>query len=255
MFHVKHDELPARAPDPPAVAERIFGDRLPLARRYADLLCDAGVQRGLLGPREVDRIWERHILNSAALAELLDPNERVVDLGSGAGLPGVPVLIARPDLRMVLLEPLLRRSVFLNEVITGLQMEARVLRGRAEDRTIREALGPSTAVVCRAVASLEKLTTWSLPLLRPGGRLLALKGERAATEVAVHRRAMTALGVEEVRVVRCGREFLDPPATVVVAVRGRSGPGQPPRQASRQVSKRARPATPRKRSGDRHDGT
>jgi len=95
----------------------MFGPRLDLAQRYAELLAGAGVERGLLGPREVDRIWERHLLNSAAISELLDPGARVVDIGSGAGLPGLPLAIARPDLEIALLEPMLRRTDFLSEVV------------------------------------------------------------------------------------------------------------------------------------------
>ena len=98
---------------------RIFGPRLDIAQRYAELLGDSGVERGLLGPREVDRVWDRHLLNSAAIGELLEPGERVVDIGSGAGLPGIPLAIARPDLEVALLEPLLRRSEFLREVVAN----------------------------------------------------------------------------------------------------------------------------------------
>lgn len=214
---------PASSPaEPPEVANMVFGERLPLARRYAELLADAGVERGLLGPREVDRIWERHLLNCAAVGELLGERDRVLDLGSGAGLPGVPLAIARPDLQIVLVEPLLRRSEFLNEVVTGLTLDVQVVRGRAEEGSIREALGGRDAVVSRAVASLDKLTRWSLPLLRHGGRMLAMKGERAPAEVAEHRRVMIGLGADDVRVMKCGENYLTPPATVVVAVRGHS---------------------------------
>src|SRR5689334_2344029 len=126
MFHVKHVGPADAATGPPGEgagvraapdsAAAIFGDGLGIARRYAELLATAGVERGLLGPREVDRIWDRHILNSAVLGELLGSGERIIDIGSGAGLPGIPLAIARPDLDVVLLEPLLRRSEFLNEV-------------------------------------------------------------------------------------------------------------------------------------------
>ncbi len=105
MFHVKH----TAAPPAPTAAEQVFGERLDAARRYADLLAGAGVERGLIGPREVERLWERHVLNSAAVGELIEPGARVVDIGSGAGLPGLPLAIARPDLRVTLVEPMLRR--------------------------------------------------------------------------------------------------------------------------------------------------
>jgi 16S rRNA (guanine527-N7)-methyltransferase len=215
MFHVKHVEVSAA----PRGADAFFGANLQRAQRYAEILAGAGVERGLIGPREVDRLWERHILNSAAVAELLEPGERVADIGSGAGLPGIPLALARPDLRMTLIEPLLRRSEFLREVVGELGIDATVVRGRAEELTVRERVGEMDAVVSRAVASLDKLTKWSMPLLRPGGRMLAIKGERAEDEIREHRRVITSLGAVNERVVRCGADFLNPPATVVVASR------------------------------------
>ncbi len=209
-----------------------------MAERYAELLAGPGVQRGLLGPREVGRLWDRHLLNSAAIAELLGPAERVVDLGSGAGLPGIPLAIARPDLRVTLLEPMLRRSNFLAEIIDDLQLPIEVIRGRAEEAGIRDRLGDSDAVVSRAVAGLDKLTKWSLPLLRPGGQMLAVKGERAADEVHEHRRVMISAGAADVRVVTCGAKDLRTPATVVVARREVSTPRR--RGAARASSKESR---------------
>lgn len=219
-------------PAPPAAAG-VFGDRLELAHRYADVLAGAGVERGLLGPREVDRLWERHILNSAAVAELLGHGWHVVDIGSGAGLPGIPVAIARPDLAVTLVEPMRRRTDFLDEVVAALGIEVRVLRGRAEDPDIRNRAGGADAVLSRAVAGLDKLARWSLPLLKHGGVMLALKGERAEAEISESIGGMTALGATDVRVVRCGsgREF--PATTAVMATRGgRPGPrrgGRPER--------------------------
>lgn len=201
-------------------AAAVFGDRLSLADRYATKLATAGVERGLLGPREVDRIWDRHLLNSAAVAELLEPGERVIDIGSGAGLPGIPLAIARPDLQVVLLEPLLRRSEFLNEAVGELGLAVEVVRGRAEEPWVRERFGERDAAVSRAVAALDKLTKWSVPLLRPGGRMLAIKGERGPEEVEKQRRVMEALGAFDARVVTCGATYLRPPATVVLARRG-----------------------------------
>ena len=151
--------------------------------RYAQILAGAGVERGLIGPREADRLWDRHLLNSVALAELLDPDDQIADIGSGAGLPGIPLALARPDLRVTLIEPLLRRSEFLREVIDDLEVDITVVRGRAEEQTVRQRVGETDAVVSRAVAALDKLTKWSMPLLRPGGRMLAIKGERAGDEV------------------------------------------------------------------------
>jgi 16S rRNA (guanine527-N7)-methyltransferase len=128
--------------------------------------------------------------------------------------------LARPDLQLTLIEPLLRRSDFLREVVDDLHIEVTVVRGRAEESTVRQQVGDMDAVVSRAVASLDKLTKWSLPLLRPGGRMLAIKGERADDEIGEHRRVMRALGAVDERVVKCGADFLNPPATVVVARRG-----------------------------------
>lgn len=212
--------------DPPAAAADVFGDRLGLAVRYAELLSTAGVERGLIGPREVDRIWDRHILNSAAVAELIEPDARVVDIGSGAGLPGLPIAIARPDLRVALVEPMLRRTEFLTEAVAELGLPVEVVRGRAEEPGVRGRVGDADVVVSRAVAALEKLAGWSFPLLRIGGRMLAMKGERAEAEVAEGRRSMRALGAAEVEVVRCGESYSSPPVTVVIAVRGERKPGR-----------------------------
>lgn len=238
MFHVKHGGSaeaagePADPGAPPETAAAVFGERLETAQRYAALLGGAGVERGLLGPREVGRIWERHILNSAAVAELLAPGDRIIDIGSGAGLPGVPLAIARPDLEVVLLEPLLRRSEFLSEVVNELGLAVEVVRGRAEEPAVRGRFGERDAAVSRAVAALDKLTKWSVPLLRPGGRMLAIKGERASEEVEQFRRVMAASGAADVRVVTCGANYLRPPATVVSARRG-----QPPHHKSARTGK------------------
>jgi 16S rRNA (guanine527-N7)-methyltransferase len=238
MFHVKHDD-PSRCPEPqsPAVPESadiIFGDRVRLAQRYAELLIGIGVERGLLGPREVERIWERHLLNCAAVAELLEGGERVADIGSGAGLPGIPLAIAKPGLRVVLVESLLRRAEFLNMVVTELGLDVEVVRGRAEDATVRQAVGGCDAVTSRAVASLDKLARWSLPLLRPGGRMLAIKGERADDELREHRRVLDRLGTTGARVMECGESYLSPPARVVVAWRGEPARGSSRRRSSRE---------------------
>ena len=228
-------ESPAGTPDSvpgaaPVAAAEIFGPRLDIAQRYAELLGTSGVERGLLGPREVHRVWDRHLMNSAAVAELLEAGERVVDIGSGAGLPGIPLAIARPDLEVTLLEPLLRRSEFLKEVVAELGLSVEVVRGRAEESWVRERFGERDVAVSRAVAALDKLTKWSMPLLRPGGRMIAIKGERAPAEVEEYRRGMAALDAVDVRVVTCGASYLRPPATVVIAQRARrSRRGSAPR--------------------------
>ena len=215
MFHVKHVEVSAAT----GVVATLFGPRLDRTQQYAEILAGAGVERGLLGPREVGRLWDRHILNSAAIAELLDAGERSADIGSGAGPPGIPLVLARPDLRVTLIEPLLRRSEFLREVVDELGLDMTIVRGRAEDLSVRQQVGEMDAVVSRAVASLDKLTKWSVPLLRMDGRMVAIKGERAEQEIREHRRVMASLGAVDVRVMRCGADYLDPPATVVVARR------------------------------------
>lgn len=218
---------------PPEAASTLFGPRLPVARHYARLLASAGVERGLLGPREVARIWDRHLMNSAAVGELLNKGERIVDIGSGAGLPGIPLAIARPDLDIVLLEPLLRRSEFLDEAVAELGLAAEVVRGRAEEPWVREQCGGRDAAVSRAVAALDKLTKWSMPLLRPDGRMIAIKGERAPRELQEHRRVMAAMGAADVSVVTCGANYLHPPSTVVVARRGKHTNHRPPRTSNR----------------------
>ncbi|MGV0653790.1 16S rRNA (guanine(527)-N(7))-methyltransferase RsmG [Mycolicibacterium thermoresistibile] len=230
MFHVKHGAVAA----PPPAAATIFGPALDRAQRYAAILAGAGVERGLLGPREVDRIWDRHVLNSAVTSELIEPGERVADIGSGAGLPGIPLALARPDLSITLVEPMLRRSEFLHEVVAELDLEVRVVRGRAEDPAVRREVGEMDAVTSRAVAPLDKLARWSLPLLKPGGHMLAIKGARAEAEVDEHRRVLNRLKAVDVRVVRCGADLLDPPATVVVARRAAAKQGgDPPTRSGR----------------------
>lgn len=215
MFHVKPS-----APAPSEAAETVFGERLNLARRYADLLAGAGVERGLIGPREVDRLWDRHILNSAAVAELIESGATVVDVGSGGGLPGLPLAIARPDLTITLVEPMQRRTEFLGEVVAALGLPIEVCRGRADEANVVRSVGGADVVVSRAVADLAKLTRWCLPLLRPKGRMLALKGERAEAELAEHRGVLDRLGAVDLGVVRCGTSYLNQPTTVVSAVRG-----------------------------------
>jgi len=213
---VKHSDS---LPPPPPAAEAIFGERIGIASTYATLLAGPGVERGLIGPREVDRLWERHILNSAVTAELLGHAETVLDIGSGAGLPGIPIAIARPDLRVRLIEPMLRRTDFLAMAIDECGMAAQVVRGRAEDASVLAECGQSDVVVSRAVASLDKLARWSLPLLRGGGRMIALKGDRAEAELEEHHENLVRLGAGAMRVVRCGVGYVDPLTTVVIAER------------------------------------
>lgn len=216
MFHVKHGE----APTPPAAAADVFGDRLEKAEKYAAILAGAGIERGLIGPSEVGRLWDRHVMNSAAIGELVVGGERVGDIGSGAGLPGIPLALARPDVHVTLIEPLLRRAEFLKEAVEELGIDVAVIRGRAEDPAVRAEAGELDVVTSRAVAALDKLAKWSLPLLRIDGRMLAMKGDRANDEIVEHRRILNSLGATDLRVVKCGEGYLSPPATVVVARRG-----------------------------------
>lgn len=186
-------------------------------RRYVDLLVGPGVERGLIGPREADRIWGRHILNCAALVPLVPERSAVADIGSGAGLPGVVLAVLRPDLTVALIEPLLRRATFLSEVLGELGLSDRVvvIRSRAEDYHGEQ----FDVVAARAVAPLDRLGRWALPLLRPAGRLLAIKGQRAHDEADQHRAELARLGARSVEVVTLGRDHLLEPTTVVVVTR------------------------------------
>jgi 16S rRNA (guanine527-N7)-methyltransferase len=217
-----------------AAAEGAFGRQLPLATRYAELLITDGVVRGLIGPREAPRIWERHLINCAVMSEMIPLGASVVDVGSGAGLPGIVLAVARPDLTITLVEPLARRTAFLSEAVTSLGLDATVtvVRGRAEDL----AGGPPAAadvVTARAVAPLDRLAGWCLPLAAIGGRLLALKGASAADEAAEHREAITRLGGSDPVIRLCGAGLIDPPTTVVEIVRERAVVAPRPRPSGR----------------------
>lgn len=200
-------------------AAELFGERLPIARRYAELLADTGVTHGLIGPREGERVWERHVLNCAVLVELIEPGARVLDMGSGAGLPGIPLAIARPDLEIVLLEPMARRVDWLRAAVEELALSATVARGRAEEPAVRREWSGADVVTARAVAPLSRLAGWGLPLLRTGGRMLAIKGVSAESEVARDRAAVRDFGGSAPSVVQCGGTHVDPPTTVVVVER------------------------------------
>lgn len=208
-------------PAPPAVVHERFSAYESLLARYAEYLVGPGTVRGLLGPREVERIWDRHLLNSMALAELLPVGSRLVDIGTGAGLPGLAIACIRPDLRVDLVESLLRRTNFLEEVVAGLGLSerVRVVRGRAEDREVIRTVGSTMFVTARAVAPLDRLANWSFPLLTRGGSLLAIKGETAEAELAEHRSMLTRMRAEIQGVVECGVGMIDPPTRVVMVTR------------------------------------
>ncbi len=211
-------------PPAPQEAVAVFGERLPEAVRYAELLADAGVRRGLIGPREVPRLWERHLLNCAVLSEAVPEGVTVCDVGSGAGLPGIPLALVRPDLRITLLEPLLRRTTFLQEVVELLGLDhVTVVRGRAEE--VLGKLQPVHVVTARAVAPLDRLAGWGVPLLRPYGEMLALKGDTAEEELKGARAALSKLGVVKTSVLQVGEGVVNPPSTVVRAEVGESPGG------------------------------
>ncbi|AIJ27161.1 16S rRNA (guanine(527)-N(7))-methyltransferase RsmG [Amycolatopsis methanolica] len=206
----------------PEVAGRVFGDGLDQAVAFAEMLERFGVERGLIGPREVERLWDRHLLNSAVVGERIADGLRVIDVGSGAGFPGVPLAIARPDLDVVLVEPMARRLDWLNEVADTIKLDVTVVRGRAEEKALRERVGTADVVTSRAVAPLARLAGWCLPLVREGGMMLAVKGASARDEVARDAKAVARVGGSAPTVSECGVGVLETPTTVVRVERVRS---------------------------------
>jgi len=205
----------------PATAAAAFGPRLPVAEAFARLLADHGPVRGLIGPGELPRLWSRHLVNSTVIAELIAAGTDVIDVGSGAGLPGVPLAIARPDLSVTLVEPLLRRATWLEEVVAELGLDrVRVVRARAEALTGQL---DAAYVTARAVAPLGRLAGWCLPLVRPGGELLAMKGRSANDELTKATGTLRRLGAVDWKVLTLGGP--DPvDSTSVIQVRvGSSG--------------------------------
>jgi 16S rRNA (guanine527-N7)-methyltransferase len=192
------------------VARALYQDHYPVISRYVDILAKTGVEWGVIGPREVDRLWERHILNGAALVDLLPQGSTVVDVGSGAGIPGIPLAVLRPDLRMTLLEPLLRRFNFLTQTVENLGItNTNVLRGRAEDHPARY-----DVVTARAVAPLGRLVEWCDPLRGRHGVILAIKGRSADDELAAAAPVLARLRLTgQVLSVRAHQDA--EPATVV----------------------------------------
>ncbi|MFC7495554.1 MULTISPECIES: 16S rRNA (guanine(527)-N(7))-methyltransferase RsmG [unclassified Nocardioides] len=197
------------------MARRAFpSDRLPLAERYAALLATDGVVRGLIGPREAPRLWDRHLVNCALLGELLPPDATVCDIGSGAGLPGMVLAIARPDLRLTLVEPLLRRTTFLTEVAEHLELtNVEVVRGRAEALHGERRFG---VVTSRAVAPLDRLLAWSMPLVEPSGSLVAMKGSSVTDEIEAARSTLDSWGCSEPEVHVLGEGW---PVSPTIALR------------------------------------
>ena len=214
------DQLDLPVPTAEAIAE--FGDSLAKAQRYIELLASDGVTRGLIGPRETSRLWDRHLVNCALVADLLPEQGELVDIGSGAGLPGIVLAMLRPRLHVVLLEPLLRRAVFLQECVSALDLpNATVVRARAEDKA---AAGISADVAtARAVAPLDRLVGWAAGLLRPGGQLLAIKGQSAEAELEAAAPVLSRLGVQSAEVLQAGRGRVISATTIVRVVMGGHG--------------------------------
>jgi len=196
---VKHEKLALAYPH-----------AMPKLEAFVGWLAGAGIERGLLGPREVEKLWDRHVANCAAVAELIPENSSVYDVGSGAGLPGIVLAIVRPDLKVSLIEPLLRRATFLSEVVADLDLaeQVQVVRGRAEEVK----LVPADVVTARAVAPLAKLLEWTLPLTRKNGLVLAMKGSTAEQEILD---AKSKLKGKSVEIIHCGINLVDPPTIVV----------------------------------------
>jgi 16S rRNA (guanine527-N7)-methyltransferase len=213
------------APPAPLAARGVFGSgRLELAERYAAWLAGDGVVRGLIGPREVPRLWERHLLGCAVVSAAIPQGSTVADVGTGAGLPGLVLAVARPDLRITLVEPLLRRTTFLAEVVEDLGLEhVDVVRARAEELHGSRAFD---VVTSRAVAPLERLVGWCLPLAGPSGAVLAMKGSRAGQEVDAAEQTLRRLQCAPPEIMTVGGgepAYLDPPTTLVRVVRCQPG--------------------------------
>lgn len=203
-----------------AAVEKVFGPAAGRAARYRDLLATVGTERGFIGPREVERLWERHVLNCGVLAEAVPEGATVIDVGSGAGLPGIPLALAAPSVHVVLLEPLLKRSTFLTEAKAELELDnVEVVRGRAEEKAVRRKLPKADVVTSRAVAPLERLVRWSLPLAKKGGEMIAMKGRSVGEELERDGKAVAAAGGGRARIFTVGEGVLDTPATLIGVTR------------------------------------
>lgn len=197
-----------------SAATTVFGENLPTAERYVRHLATSGIVRGLIGPREVPRLWERHVLNCAVVQELVPQGARVADVGSGAGLPGLCLALARPDISITLIEPLERRVVWLQEVVADLDLpNVTVLRLRGEHA--KEEVGQVDIVTARAVSALVGLVDITLPLLGEHGQLLALKGRSAQEEIEKAQKKLRRWKVAQTEVLTVGPDLLAEPTTVV----------------------------------------
>lgn len=207
---------PADVEQVPASASALFGDALPRAVRFAQMLTERSDELGLLGPRELPKLWSRHILNSAIIGELLRPGDRVADVGSGAGFPGIPMAILRPDVQFDLIEPMERRAAWLQSVIDELELgNVRVIRKRAED--VGDA-GYDVATA-RAVAATDKLLKLLTPLVRAGkdGRVIAIKGQKVQQEIADAAKVIQRLKLAEVSTTVLGESRIPESVTLLLA--------------------------------------
>ncbi|KGN31165.1 16S rRNA methyltransferase [Knoellia sinensis KCTC 19936] len=203
------EEFDTTLPAAPSGAAVVFGERMPIAHRFAEILADTGVTHGLIGPREVPRLWDRHVLNCAVIEGAFPEGAKVIDVGSGAGLPGVALAVVRPDLDVHLVEPMQRRTDWLSTTVADLELaNVTVHRGRAE-----EFVGVLSApwVTARAVARIAKLARWCVPLLDGRGTLVAMKGRSAQEELDTDRRDLNKLGLVEASVSEHGGDVLDDP--------------------------------------------
>ncbi|MFJ4263695.1 16S rRNA (guanine(527)-N(7))-methyltransferase RsmG [Paenarthrobacter nicotinovorans] len=202
-------------------AEKIFGERLDLAKRYVEHLATSGTERGLIGPREIPRLWSRHVLNCAVIESTIARNSHVADVGSGAGLPGLCLAIARPDLELTLIEPLERRVIWLQEVVDDLGLDnVTVMRTRAE---LAVGMVDADVVTARAVSALTNLAGLTIPLLNGSGEVVAIKGRSAGEEIEKAAKVIRKLGGVETSVVVCGQELLEEPTTVVRIIVNKAG--------------------------------
>jgi 16S rRNA (guanine527-N7)-methyltransferase len=207
---------------PPPLVEELYPRAAVRLAAYADLLADQGTVRGLIGPREVPRLWDRHLLNCAVIERLIPEESSVADIGTGAGLPGIVLALVRPDLQVALVEPLLRRTTFLEEAVETLGLDnATVVRARAEELP----RASYDVVTSRAVAPLGKLAGWCLPLCVEGGLMLAMKGSSAEEELDASEEELTKLGAELWHIHQLGVDELAQPTTVVSIVAGRAAGG------------------------------
>lgn len=230
-----------------AEAATMFGTALPQAERYATMLTGIGAERGIVGPGEAARIWDRHVLNCGVIARLVPATGWLIDLGSGAGLPGIVLAMLRPEARVTLLEPMARRAAFLQECVAELSLaNIEVIRGRAEEFAGKLA---ADVVTSRAVAPLEKLAGLSAGLARSGGRVLAMKGSSAAVELARARPALARLGVGDARVVTVASASGAITATLVTFTTAVSRTGLSGRRADSRMTQQATDAARPGRQG------